>query len=748
MTTATARTARSSSSRRLSLAAPIERWDEAIPLGNGLMGTLLWGAGNFIKLSLDRGDLWDHRPTERFLQPDWTWATLKRLVSEKDVKRIHAMYDDPYNHPWPTKIPGGRLELTLDRGVTIDAFSLDMNSAVGEATWKGGSLRLINSAAERVGVGFVRGSGVKLKVAPPAFGGAKIDPKANAVNTGDLATLGYPPPETGKAGELQWAVQHAADGFVFAIVAGVRKAKGGTLIAYAVTCTHDGADPLAIGQARVKAALDAGFEKMLRPHVAWWRGFWSQSDASVPDPAIQQQYNLVRYFYGSASRRGAPPIPLQGVWTADEGKLPPWKGDYHHDLNTQLTYWAYLTPGHFDEGLCFLDMLWDLLPRGRRFAKEFYNAPGACLPGVAALDGQPLGGWAQYTVVPTNSAWLAHSFYMHWRYTLDRTFLAERAYPWTAEIGTCIEALLEPGADGKLRLGLSASPEVYDNSLRAWMKPNTNYDIALLQWLYAALAEMATELGDAASATRWKGIADRIEPLHIKSEWPWPGVLMLSADEVLPETHRHHSNLLAVHPLGTLTIEGTDNDRETIARSLGQIDTYGPGYWCGYSFSWMACIAARAGQPEKARLMLELFVKAFISRNGFHLNGDYKNQGLSAFKYRPFTLEGNFAAAQGVHEMLLQTWGGVVRIFPAVSAEWRDASFKNWRGEGALTISADRREGKTRWVSVTSERGGEVRLRDPFAGTKPTWSRRGVKRVGTDYVVQLKAGETVEGSAV
>ena len=86
------------------------------------------------------------------------------------------------------------------------------------------------------------------------------------------------------------------------------------------------------------------------PHAAWWARFWQRSSLTVPDLPVLQQYYLVRYFYGAASRRGAPPMPLQGVWSADAGSLPPWKGDYHNDLNTQMTYIAYRTSGDFDEG--------------------------------------------------------------------------------------------------------------------------------------------------------------------------------------------------------------------------------------------------------------------------------------------------------------------------------------------------------------------------------------------------------------
>jgi alpha-L-fucosidase 2 len=157
-------------------------------------------------------------------------------------------------------------------------------------------------------------------------------------------------------------------------------------------------------------------------------------------------------------------------------------------------------------------------------------------------------------------------------------------------------------------------------------------------------------------------------------------------------------------------------------------------------------MAARAGKAERARNMLDCYLKAFISRNGFHINGDNQQQGLSMFYYRPFTLEGNFAAGQAVHEMLLQSWGGVVRIFPAVSKRWEDVSFDRLRSEGAFRVSAKRRGGATRWVRIEAERDGVLRLRDPFSDATPTWRWRGVKRDGGDYVVAMRSGDVVEGA--
>ena len=220
----------------------------------------------------------------------------------------------------------------------------------------------------------------------------------------------------------------------------------------------EGKSPQAVAQRRVEEALKAGYDKLLAEHTRWWATFWNHSRVNVPESHILQHYYLVRYFYGAASRRGAPPMPLQGVWSADAGSLPPWKGDYHNDLNTQMTYLAYRTAGDFDEGACFLDYLWNLLPTFRRFAHEFYDAPGAAVPGVMSLAGAPLGGWGQYSLSPTMGAWNAHLFYLHWRHTGDDIFLRDRAYPFCREIGVCLQALLKPDTNGVLVLPLSSSP--------------------------------------------------------------------------------------------------------------------------------------------------------------------------------------------------------------------------------------------------------------------------------------------------
>jgi alpha-L-fucosidase 2 len=128
----------------------------------------------------------------------------------------------------------------------------------------------------------------------------------------------------------------------------------------------------------------------------------------------------------------------------------------------------------------------------------------------------------------------------------------------------------------------------------------------------------------------------------------------------------------------------------------------------------MASLYARAYKADSAARQLRIFASNFCSPNSFHLNGDQRGGQYSDFTYRPFTLEGNFAFAQGVHELLLQSRTGYIEVFPAVPADWRDVSFSNLRAEGAFLVSAGKRDGKFADVTICAEKGGRLLVKLPF----------------------------------
>jgi alpha-L-fucosidase 2 len=185
--------------------------------------------------------------------------------------------------------------------------------------------------------------------------------------------------------------------------------------------------------------------------------------------------------------------------------------------------------------------------------------------------------------------------------------------------------------------------------------------------------------------------------------------------------------------------------------TLAEWEALGTRGWTGYSFSWMAALRARVGRGEEAFRYLDLYAKAFILRNGFHVNGDQTRSGLSGFTYRPFTLEGNFLAMNAVHEMLLQSWSPtpgrrdteIIRVFPAMPWRWHHVHFADLRTEGGHRVSAKREHNATTWLSVTAGRDGVVRIRDNFGPRTATWSRSGVQKSGANYVVTLRRGETL-----
>ena len=737
----------------LVLLAPISSWDEAIPLGNGLLGGLFWGEKNTIRLSLDRGDLWDERA---YGEKEWwkkrTYSKGAELLAAKLYDSLDGWWNEPYNGLTPTKLPAGRIEIKLPATENLNRFELNLAAAEGTAYFNSNaSVKTFFSATAKVALISIQHSipdSINLLSTKDVYDLNQKN-KAKKNSDGNILKLGYPTAEKGFSNDANWYIQEAAEGLKYCVYIKIKKTQTETLIALTITSSKDTKDFVTLASKRCSNALAQGYTKSLATHSAWWKKFWQQSSVSVPDTAIQKQYNLVQYFYGSASRIDAPPMPLQGVWTADNGSIPPWKGDYHNDLNTQMTYMAYQESGRFNEGASYINFLRSRKKIFEDFAKDFFGTKGLACPGVMSYAGQPLGGWGQYSMSPTMSAWSAHLFYLHWLYTADQKFLQEKAYPWCSAVGECMLGLLKPDKKGRLTLPISTSPEIYDNSSKAWLEPNSNFDIMCLKMLFLSLQEMAIVDHKKTEAIKWKNAAEGLGDFHTKSD----GTLLLDAKTEMPYSHRHLSNLIGMYPFNLITNAGGEKEITTIQSSLKQWDSLGTKAWTGYSFSWMSCLRARVGDAEEALRNLEIFVKAFILKNGFHANGDQTKLGYSKSRNRDFTLEGNFLAAQAVQEMLLQSWSnqpgkpntGIIRIFPAVSNKWKDASFKDLRAEGGYKVSAVRKNNQTQNFSIYAAKSGLVHIQNNFK-TEPNWNIKGVRKIGDVFEVLLMKGQTLRVS--
>lgn len=462
----------------------------------------------------------------------------------------------------------------------------------------------------------------------------------------------------------------------------------------------------------VKQHRQNGLSEALESHSKWWNKFWSKSSLKIPDAILEKQWYLEQYKFGSAARQSGPPISLQAVWTADNGKLPPWKGDFHHDLNTQLSYWPAYSANHLTEEMGFINWLWKYRDTFKKYTSEYYEAEGMNVPGVTTLAGEPMGGWIQYAFGPTVSAWLGHHFYLHWRYSMDKEFLKEKAYPWIKDVAIYLDAISQIDENGKRKLPISSNPEIHNNEREAWFGETTNFDLALIRWTYEKAAELAIELNYKEEELRWKTTL---------SEWPELAIdetgIMIEPNSAYEESHRHFSHQIGYHPLGIVDVSKGKKDVETIQQTINTLDEKGSSEYVGYSFSWLANMKARAFDGKGAAKALKIFATSFCLPNSFHVNGDQSGKGYSNFTYRPFTLEGNFAFAAGLQEMLLQSHTGIITIFPAIPTEWATASFENLRAEGAFLISATLENSTIKKVIIQSDKGGNLKLKNPFLDT-------------------------------
>ena len=185
---------------------------------------------------------------------------------------------------------------------------------------------------------------------------------------------------------------------------------------------------------------------------------------------------------------------------------------------------------------------------------------------------------------------------------------------------------------------------------------------------------------------------------------------------------------MGFHPLGLVDYSNGKTDQEIINNTLRNLEKQNSDYWTGYSFSWQGNLYARAFDGEKAAQVLTTFAQCFCLKNSFHVNGDQCKAGHSKFTYRPFTLEGNFAFASAIQEMLIQSHTGTVKIFPAIPGDWKDVSFDKLRTYGAFLVSAEMREGKVISVKIKSEKGGSLSMSNPFVNEN-------FKVAGGDYIV-------------
>ena len=427
-------------------------------------------------------------------------------------------------------------------------------------------------------------------------------------------------------------------------------------------------------------------DRLTAEHRAWWHAFYRKSFISVPDGLLQSFYWIQLYKLASAARAEAPIMATTGPWL----EPTPWPSVWNN-LNSQLEYWPVYGSNHLEL---------DPIPRSLHSYQQILvdalrpqfraDSMGLRRSTDAQFDDAGLRRRARVLRGPGDRdlPWLLHNAWLTYRHSMDQSVLRDVVFPILRKAMNYYLHFLAPGTDGRLHLPPTFSPE-YGSA------PDCNYDLGLIRWSCRTLLDAAATLGiDDPLTPRWQEVLDTLVDYPVDANG-----FMVGTGVPFAKSHRHYSHMLAVYPLYQVTPEP---DRELIERSLQHWISF-EGALRGYSFTGASSISSVLGKGDDALTHLREFVARFAQPNTHY------------YEAGP-VIETPLSGAQSIHDMLCQSWGGLIRIFPAVPGAWRDVTLHDFRTEGAFLVSAVRKAGVTSFVRVRSLAGAPCRVRPGIAG--------------------------------
>ena len=699
------------------------RWEVAPYTGNGTVGFTFYqakgSAKNVISIFTGRHDYYDHRLPHEGAQHLWIYRCRLPLghfnvTSQGDITEVDLRLD-----LWNAELVGtikttkGSYQVRGLTQRTSDVIYFETDASAGESIQISWHPEQAKSSVRNT---LERGGG----------------PKGGTWDAMRTAPYPLPPePVLSKIDGINFCLQalHAHRGETTTGWETLGDAGGKQVLLASVHHSFPERNSLATVQTNLnqaKKSLQAG--EFVASHRQWWHDYYPQSFLTINDAEKEAFYWIQMYKLGSAMSQDGPILDVMGPW-------------YHYtfwpmvwgDLNVQLIYWTHLTANRMSVGESLVNNLDKYAFNLSKNVPERWQdsmALGALFPqDCLSFDNAK---------TPDMLAWVLHNYWLHCEYAGDRERMRDGLFPLLRKnVNGYLNYLREnpvQSDDGKIHIKMSWSPEYPSGHGQ-----DVNFTIGLLRWACGTLLDINAkhELNDPL-ATEWQNILDHLVEYQVDGNG-----LRIGKTIPFEKPHRHYSHLLPFFPLSEITPENPA-DAQMLRTSLDHwldVSIYGlqkdrEMAVTGYTATGAASMYARLGATEKAAYYLDFLINhKNISPTTMYAEGNP-------------VIETPLSFASSVHDMLLQSWGGKIRVFNGSPKAWSDVAFHQLRTEGAFLVSAKKKGGVTQFVSVQSLIGSPCQVQTdiskPIITINGKQAKRGVVEKTADgfYQVALKAGDT------
>ncbi len=705
-----------------------QNWREALPIGNGFTGVMVYGSSKKERLCFNDGELWSGYPKNYNAADSFdNLEKVRKLIFEGRNSEADALCEDKLKGFYSeTFLPLG--DVLFDFSKTdrnIIARSLDLSTGIHTVKSNGFKSEIFSSNPDKVTVYRIKADkrfSVKMKAKSKLHHSVRTDGGCLMLygNAPDYAAPNYlrtelfPIKYNEKKGmAFCLCAQIFTDGMLISRKHSLKIAGASEVTVYFATATgFNGFDkmPCTDTNAVIKKCrlhlnrVEKSYDVLKKRHIDDFSRLYNQQSISFhKDEDISTEellnavkkgadekafcellYNYGKYMIVSGSRKGGQPLNLQGIW--NHAVRPPWSSNYTVNINTQMNYWGASRAGLSECIEPFLQMVYETLQNGRKTAEINYGCRGfACNHNVDIWrKTPPVQGDANYMFAPLCGVWLANEIFAHYKngFLNDYTDKVKEIVTESAKFANDYLIL----HNGQYVVCPSASPEnvFVNNGKRCKLDYASAFDMGLVKQAF----KNAVEISDDVNLKN--EIAEKLPKLYPFRQGE-NGICEWHKNYDTPEKgHRHFSPLYAFYPADIIGYYA-DREKTEWIQQLFHYRTDHSNQYIGWSAAWAICIAARLREGETLQKIIRSMLNHSVFKNLFCVHPPFY-----------FQIDGNLGFVAGINEMLLTEECETVELLPALPENFAQSgavkdmvvngvkiSFE-WKNGAVVTIHADK----------------------------------------------------------